>query len=111
MPLIVCGALGLLGPPPAPPPTPPPPPCSPPPPPHAPGIVHITHDAVLGDISDDALCYAYRYDDLLRGYCRGEHDHDIRHCDWGRLYAHFQCCGKHEGRRWGCQPPPVPGQQ
>ena len=44
-------------------------------------------------------CYAYRYSDLLVGFCNG----NIEECDAGRLTEHYEQWGKSENREFYCK--------
>ena len=44
------------------------------------------------DKASQAVCYAYRYTDLLEAFG----------CDPGALEEHYRTLGKDEGRQWGC---------
>ena len=44
-------------------------------------------------------CYAYRYPDLLRGYCDG----DVQKCEAGELTSHYEQSGQDEGRQFLCK--------
>ena len=66
------------------------------------------------DPEGDLACYAFRYPDLLDGYCDG----NLALCDWERLQWHWEHNGKVAGRDTSCdgtepprtlrRPPPLP---
>merc|ERR1719238_633767 len=50
-------------------------------------------------MTDAHRCYAYRYPDLLRGFCKGK----IQQCDAGELSRHYEQFGQDEGRHFSCK--------
>ena len=47
----------------------------------------------------DAVCYAERYPDLLKGFCYG----DVHQCALAELFQHYEKHGKKEELIWGCR--------
>ena len=44
-------------------------------------------------------CYAFRYPDLMQGYCKGDPDQ----CDASVLFEHWETHGQDEGRSMTCR--------
>ena len=50
--------------------------------------------------AESATCYGRRYPDLAYAFCKDE-------CDVRKLHDHFRDHGRREGRRFGCEAPPL----
>ena len=50
--------------------------------------------------AESSTCYGRRYPDLAYAFCKDE-------CDVRKLHNHFRDHGRREGRRFGCEAPPL----
>ena len=56
--------------------------------------------------AESSTCYGRRYPDLAYAFCRRRRS-EKGGCDVHALHAHFRDHGRREGRRFGCEAPPL----
>ena len=66
----------------------------------APTTHEVAHRHRKHTHAESATCYGRRYPDLAYAFCKDE-------CNVRALHDHFRDHGRREGRRFGCEAPPL----
>ena len=66
----------------------------------APTTPEVAHRHRKHTHAESSTCYGRRYPDLAYAFCKDE-------CNVRALHDHFRDHGRREGRRFGCEAPPL----